>query len=162
MPPESLDNYEKEIFTQTRDIWACGVVMYYVTYFRHPFFENSKMKTNLNIYEGNSILQHNNENLLKFEFMKRQIRFKNAIRWLPHVWKKIRMSESKMLVFLPSIEIFVIWFVNWKLEFYLVSFLSTNFTNPAWNWRTKKWKQKKRLARWREERTWSCNVFILE
>ncbi|CBY33466.1 unnamed protein product [Oikopleura dioica] len=51
MPPESLDDYEEENFTQSRDIWACGVVMYYVTYMRHPFLENSKMKTNLNIYE---------------------------------------------------------------------------------------------------------------
>ena len=75
MPPESLDNYEKEIFTQSRDIWACGVVMYYVTYMRHPFLENSKMKTNLNIYEGNLILQNTNKKLLKSEFMNRQIRF---------------------------------------------------------------------------------------
>ena len=52
MPPESLDDYEEETFTQSRDMWACGVVMYYVTYRRHPFLENSKMKTNLNIYEG--------------------------------------------------------------------------------------------------------------
>ena len=55
MPPESLDDYEGENLTQSRDVWACGVVMYYVTYKRHPFLENSKMKTNLNIYEGNFI-----------------------------------------------------------------------------------------------------------
>ena len=34
--------------------------MYYVTYKRHPFLENSKMKTNSNIYEGNLILQNTN------------------------------------------------------------------------------------------------------
>ena len=123
-------HYEEEIFTQSRDIWACGVVMYYVTYKKHPFLENSKMNTNLNIYEGSLIFQNRNKNLLKFEFMNREDRFKNAI-----------------LVILPSIETFVIWFVNKKLEFCLDSFLSTNLTNSAWNWWTKKWKQKGRSER---------------
>ena len=52
MPPEALDGYEEELVTQSRDMWGCGVVMFFITYKKHPFLENSKMKTNLNIYEG--------------------------------------------------------------------------------------------------------------
>jgi serine/threonine protein kinase len=52
MPPEALDNYEDEVISQSRDIWGCGVAMFYIAYMKHPFLENSKMKTTLNIYEG--------------------------------------------------------------------------------------------------------------
>ena len=52
MPPEALDVNEEELLSQSRDIWGCGVAMFYIAYKRHPFLENSKMKTTLNIYEG--------------------------------------------------------------------------------------------------------------
>ena len=52
MPPEAMDNYEEELLTQSRDIWGCGVAMFFISYKKHPFLENSKMKTTLNIYEG--------------------------------------------------------------------------------------------------------------
>ena len=85
MPPEALDNYEDELVTQSRDIWGCGVSMFYITYKKHPFLEKSKMKTNLNIYEGKffSVSELFSgtiiKKLKKFEFKSRRILFQDAI-----------------------------------------------------------------------------------
>ena len=69
MPPEALDNYE--VITQSRDIWGCGVAMFYIAYKKHPFLENSKMKTNLNIYEGKFLID--SRIILGHDYKKTQI-----------------------------------------------------------------------------------------
>ncbi|CAG5094491.1 Oidioi.mRNA.OKI2018_I69.XSR.g13605.t1.cds [Oikopleura dioica] len=57
LPPEALEDFETEQLTFARDVWACGIVIFMISYFTHPFVENNRMRTLMNICEV-KILPH--------------------------------------------------------------------------------------------------------
>ena len=52
LPPEAIEEQHEERLSFARDIWGCGVVIYMISYLRHPFIVSSRMRTMLNICEG--------------------------------------------------------------------------------------------------------------
>ncbi len=56
LPPEAIEEQEEETLSFARDIWGCGVVIYMISYLRHPFAVTSRRKTLDNICEGITIL----------------------------------------------------------------------------------------------------------
>ena len=57
LPPEAIEEQEDERLSFARDIWGCGVVIYMISYLRHPFVVSSRMRTLLNICEGFKALE---------------------------------------------------------------------------------------------------------
>lgn len=56
LPPEAIEEQEEETLSFARDIWGCGVVIYMISYLKHPFTVTSRMRTMMNICEGFTIL----------------------------------------------------------------------------------------------------------
>lgn len=52
LPPEALESREAEHLTYARDMWSCGIVIYMITYLKHPFIEQHRIRTLVNISEG--------------------------------------------------------------------------------------------------------------
>ena len=52
LPPEAIEEQDGETLSFPRDVWGCGVVIYMISYLRHPFIVASRMRTLLNICEG--------------------------------------------------------------------------------------------------------------
>jgi len=51
LPPEAIEEQDGETLSFPRDVWGCGVVIYMISYLRHPFIVASRMRTLLNICE---------------------------------------------------------------------------------------------------------------
>ncbi|CBY24969.1 unnamed protein product [Oikopleura dioica] len=58
LPPEAIEEDEEECLSFARDIWSCGVVIYMISYQKHPFTVSSRMRTMMNICEAK---MHENE-----------------------------------------------------------------------------------------------------
>jgi serine/threonine protein kinase len=52
LPPEAIEEGDAERLSFTRDIWGCGVIIYMLSYLRHPFIVSSRMRTLMNICDG--------------------------------------------------------------------------------------------------------------
>ncbi|CBY13984.1 unnamed protein product [Oikopleura dioica] len=61
LPPEAIEEQEEETLSFSRDIWGCGVVIYMISYLKHPFTVASRRKTIDNICEV-LVKIHENEN----------------------------------------------------------------------------------------------------
>ena len=52
LPPEAIEQPEAAQMTFARDIWSTGVVVYMISYLKHPFAVSNRMRTMTNIYDG--------------------------------------------------------------------------------------------------------------
>ncbi|CBY11266.1 unnamed protein product [Oikopleura dioica] len=51
LPPEAIESREENL-TFSRDMWSCGIVIYMIAYLRHPFIEENRVRTLVNICQA--------------------------------------------------------------------------------------------------------------
>ena len=53
--PEALESHGLEEISQKTDICGCGVLIFYISYLRHPFYHPNPVEMNIKIRAGKFI-----------------------------------------------------------------------------------------------------------
>ena len=104
LPPEAIENREEaENLTFSRDMWSCGIVIFMISYLKHPLTEQNRIKTMVNICQGLN---------LKQKFIKRTTNSQNATIFQNYVSKRTLKIVFQMHVCLQKMNISQLFFIN--------------------------------------------------